>query len=426
MIRIFFVVVILSLAIFLSYLALSSALSGRSDPNKPVTLTVWGVNDDPAIMERVIEGYRKRHPNVTINYAKQSLTNYRSRIQSQISANQAADIVAVHSSWLPMFLQGNSLFAAPAEVFNQGSFGRSFYKVASDSFLSGGKVYAVPNEVDGLALFVNNDILKGQGLKIPDSWDELVTAAVKTTVVDQSGAIRTAGLAFGSTGNVRHWSEILGLLFAQQPNARVDRPDSDSGKEVFNFFKRPTGDDKKRTWDNSLGEDSREFAQGRLTFYFGKASDARAFKSQNPNLNFTVVPTPQLPNKDAGFGCFWGYGVSSKSKNPTEAWKFLKFLTDAETEKYIYSEETRLYNGLGKPYARSDLQNSLASDPINGAFVAQGPIYKSWYLCSDTKDQGLNDEMVAAFQAAVNGGSLADLQTSIQTILAKYTTPAKR
>ncbi len=48
------------------------------------------------------------------------------------------------------------------------------------------------------------------------------------------------------------------------------------------------------------------------------------------------------------------------------------------------------------------LQSELLSDPIVGAFVSQAPSYKSWYLASETHDQGIDDQMIKYFEDAVN------------------------
>src|SRR5260221_12697370 len=86
------------------YLAISTFLQNSQDPNtKPITLTVWGVKDDEQIMNNVAIGFKKLHPNVTINYVSQNPLNYRTRVQTQIGANQGPDVLALHNSWLPMF-----------------------------------------------------------------------------------------------------------------------------------------------------------------------------------------------------------------------------------------------------------------------------------------------------------------------------------
>ena len=108
--------------------------------------------------------------------------------------------------------------------------------------------------------------------------------------------------------------------------------------------------------------------------------------------------------------------VSKNSKNSLEAWKFVKYLTSAEAEKLAYKEasQVRLF---GEPYSQVSLASEIVNDPIAGAYVAQGPIYKTWYLSSNTFDAGINDEMIKYFEDSINA-TLAgtDPQTALQTV----------
>ncbi len=112
------------------------------------------------------------------------------------------------------------------------------------------------------------------------------------------------------------------------------------------------------------------------------------------------------------------------------AWKFLKFLTSAAEEKALY--QVQLQGKLiGLPYSRVDLQSELLTDPFAGAFVVQGPYYKSWYLTSGTQDAGLDEEIINEYQTAVNGvlagqdasGVLQNIQGDIQKSIDKFTKP---
>lgn len=421
--RILLVILTLTIVIGGLYLGITTLLNNQNNDSKPVTITIWGIKEDEAMMKNVIEAFRKRHPNVAVNYSIQSLQNYRTRVQTQIANGQAADIVAVHNSWTPMFYQAGSLAPAPDEIFNSGSFSNTFYPVVSQSFINRGKVYGVPTEIDGLALFVNQDILKAQNITQPKTWDDVVNAAVLTAVVDQKDTIQTGGLGMGSTNNVDFWPGIIGLLYFQQPGAQITRPANPAGNEVIQFFKNPTGSQPKKVWAGSMPNTTKAFTEGKLAFYLGSAFAARGIRSANPSLNFTVMSVPQLPDKTAAFACFWGYGVSSSSKNQKVAWQFLRFLSDAETQRYIFEEETKKY-GLGRPYPRKDLKGDLENDQYLGAFVKQGEWYKTFYLCTDTQDNGLNDQMIEAFKIGVDSGNLTELQGKIPAILNQFAAPA--
>lgn len=420
MTRIIVAVLVISLILGVVFWKVAPNFGNGSKDNQPITLTVWGLWSQDYLKD-VVDIYQKNNPKITINYKQQSLTNYRTRVQTQISNNQGPDIFILHNSWTGMFLKTNSLYPAPSEVLSLSDFQKTFYPVAKDNLTSGNNIYAMPLEVDGLAMYYNEDILNAAGVAVPSDWFSFIDASSKVTVKDQSGNIKTSGAALGSTNNVEYSSDILGLLFSQQPGADLEHPDSDAGAQVLKFYTSFITDPEHKTWDVSMESDTQAFEEGKLAFYFAPASKINDIRIANPNLHFKIAPVPQLPaNQKVAWATFWALGVASNSQHPTEAWQFLKYLTSQETEKYLFQQQLK-QNLYGEPYSRSDLASELAQDPIMGAFVSQGPYYKGWYLSSGTEDNGVNEEIIKAYSDTVDAilQSNTDPRTALQN-----TTPA--
>jgi len=411
------IIIVLSLSIILGFLfwkfGPQISLFNKPKPQGPVTLTYWGLWEEDSLIRSVILEYTKQHPEVLINYERKSSVNYRTRVQTQIREGVGPDIFRMHNSWLSMF--ESDLIFAPAEVFSINDYKSMFYPVASDSFVKNNQIYAAPIEIDGLALFYNEDMLAGIGGKPPRNWKEFMDLSTRMTVRDASG-IKTAGAAMGTAGNVDHWSDILGLLLLQQPGVDLKNPATEPVAEVLRFYTGFVTDPRKKTWDVNLPKSTDMFAQGRLGFYFAPSWRAHEIRITNPNLKFKVSPVPQLSGKTVGWASFWGEAVSAKSKHPNEAWKFVKYLTSAEAQKRIYQQASQI-RLFGEPYSLTSLASEVSQDPIVGAFVNQGPNYKFWYLASNTYDQGLNDEMIKYWEDGINA-TLAgtDPQVALQTV----------
>ncbi len=411
------IILVLALSTFLGFLYWKFAPDFNQKPvvEGPITLTVWGLFEDDAAMAPLIQAYKKLKPNVTVNYVKQSPLNYRSRVQTQVTSGQGADIFMIHDSWLQMFLKVNALSELPTSVLSNTEYEQIFYPVAKRSFMRENKVYAFPREVDGLALYYNEDILKAAGVTVPVTWSDFVTAAGKVTVTGSDGSIQTAGAALGTTTNVDYWSDIIGLLFLEQPGANLERPDNEKSAEVLKFYTSFITDPRKKVWDVNLDSSTQAFLSGRLAFYFAPSTKIAEIKKINPNLNFKIAPVPQLTSKRVSYANFWGYAVSPTSKNQKAAWEFVKFLTLPDSQRFFYQEKAKVNEGYGLPYSRVDLQSQLADDPIMGAFVNQGPYYDWWYLSSGTQDQGMNDQIIKLYQEAVNATLLGqDPQAALQ------------
>ncbi len=393
----------------------------------PITLTYWGLWEDDNLIKPLITEYQKQNPKVLINYLRQSSTNYRTRVQTQIKSGVGPDVFRIHNSWLPMFEQ--DLSSAPSSVFTLADYQKLFYPVAEAAFVKNNQILASPIEIDGLGLFINEDMLNGVGGKVPRNWQEFIDVATKMTVRDSSG-IKTAGAALGSTGNVDHWPDILGLLLLQQPGVDLNNISTAQVAEVLRFYTGFVIDPRRKTWDVNLPPSTQMFAAGRLGFYFAPSWRAHEIRVANPNLKFKVAPVPQLSGQQAAWASFWGEAVAKNSKNSLEAWKFVKFLTSAQAQKLAYTEASKV-RLFGEPYSLVALSPEIASDPIVGAFVNQGPIYKFWYLSSNTFDSGINDEMIKYFEDGVNAtlqgqdpqAALKIVDKGVKQVIDKYTKP---
>lgn len=396
----------------------------QKSEEKRINLTFWG-QEEEIVFRPIIEAYQKVHPKITITYTKQSLLNYRTRLQTQIRASQGPDVFLLHSSWIPMFWE--DLSEAPPSVISLEEYKQTFYPLASETLISAGKIYALPLEIDGLAMYVNADILKAAGVAMPRFWTEFVEVAKKVTVRNTDGQIQTAGAALGTIPNIDFWPEILGLLFLQQPGGNLAQPASREGAEVLEFYTGFVMDPKNKTWDVNLPSSTEMFALGKLAFYFAPTSQTNVLKTLNPDLNFKIAPVPQLPGKMVSYGTFWAESVSATSSYQKEGWEFLKFLTSAESLQFLNQKrtETQTFEHL---YPRQDLASLQVEDNFLGAFITQAPFYKSWYLNSNTADAGINEEMIGHYAQAVNGmlqgkdplQLLQTTQAGIKQILEKY------
>jgi ABC-type glycerol-3-phosphate transport system substrate-binding protein len=174
------------------------------------------------------------------------------------------------------------------------------------------------------------------------------------------------------------------------------------------------------------------FASGKLAMYFGFSWDVFEIKEINPKLNFRVMPVPQLTENQVNWASFWVEGVSLKSKNKPEAWAFLQYLSQPEVLRKLYQQQGQ-FRLFGEPYARKDMAAEISTNPLVAPFVAQASQAQTWYLCSRTFDNGLNDRMIRYFEDAVNAVSLQNKSASdaLKTVsagvsqqLSRYQVPA--
>lgn len=381
----------------------------------PVTITYWGLWEPESVYSTVIADYKRKNPRVTVKYVKQSPLNYRERVLSAIAKDGGPDIFRIHNTWLPMFKAGTA--PVTKDVFTAQTFKSTFYPVASADLVSGGVPYAIPLEVDTLAMYVNQDVLTAGGVGIPITWDEFRTAAAKLTVRDSSGRIKTAGAAIGAAANVDHWQDVVSLMMLQAGVDMTGAVDSKAAADALAYYTSFVTVDK--VWDETLDNSTLAFASGKVGMYFGPSWRYFDFKNINPNLNFKVVPVPQLTGgKTVNLASYWAEAVSKKSPNQAVAFDFLKFISSEEELTKLYTAEVKV-RAFGEPYSRTRMATLLTSDPAAAVFVSQAPSAESSYLTSATNDgdTGINSRIAKYYLDAVNamqkGG---DPATALQTV----------
>ena len=397
----------------------SSRRSGTPLGRKKIVY--WGLWENKDIMRPILDEWEKQNPNVTVEYERQSKEQYRERLQSALARGEGPDIFRFHNTWVPV-LKGE-LAVMPAGLMTPSEFEEVFYPVATNDLVWGTEIYGMPLEIDTLALFYNDEIFREAGKLPPTDWNELRDLARELTVRDSSGRIKIAGVAMGSTGNIDHWSDILGLMLIQN-GARLPRLTGVLAEDATNFYSYFYRRDQ--VWDSLFPNSTRAFAGGQLAMYFGFSWDVFEIQRMNENLKFTVIPVPQIPERaPVTWASYWVEGVSAQSGYAQEAWSLLEYLSSPEVARRLYENQVIIGGrSFGEPYARRGMASELAVDPLVSPFIAQAETAVSWYMCSRTFDNAINDSIIVYFENAINainkGKDVAkELETVSQGLVTK-------
>lgn len=367
-------------------------ISARNLGNKSekVTLTYWGLWEDKPIVQSVISDFERQNPNVTIDYSKQDIKQYRERLITRINNGTGPDIFRFHNTWVMQI--SNILSPLPSDVIKNSDFQTSFYPVTQKDLVKNGAIYGIPLEIDTLSLFVNTDLFKAAGVSVPVTWDDFSKTSRILTVKDETGRIKTAGAAMGTFDNITHAPDLVSLLLIQNgADIRNLSSTSQNASDALSYYSSFSKGDVN-VWDSSLDPSILAFAKGNLGMYFGYSWDVFTIKALSPSLNFQIISVPHLPNRNMTIASYWAEGVSSKSTHQKEAMLFMKYLSKTETEQKIFSEEskTRLF---GEPYANKELAPSVRGNAFLYPFLLQAPNAVSSFFAGDTYDNGLNAQM---------------------------------
>jgi multiple sugar transport system substrate-binding protein len=394
-------------------------------PSKQVEISYWGLWEPSEIFSSVINQFQEENPNITVNYQQQSYQNYRERLQNALSSDSGPDVFRFHHTWVPM-LEGN-LDAVPSDIYSQSAFEETFYPIAASQLKSDGAQVGIPLMIDGLALYYNQAMFDRANLTPPTNWDELRRVAKMLTLRNENEIIQ-GGIALGTTGNVEHFSDILGLMLLQN-SADPSKPNNQLGQDALTFYTIFYRTDK--VWDETLPSSTYAFATEKAAMMIAPSWRAHDVHEINPDLQFATAPVPQLPDTNITWATFWAEGVSSSSSKDKKqaAWLLLQYLSQKEVMRQLYSTASDSPGRLfGEPFSRIDLADQLITDPLVGSFVAQAPQAESWFMASFTHDNGLNDKNIKYYQDAINamnqGESAQDaleaVEAGVQQVLNQY------
>ncbi len=368
-------------------------LSGKTNNNVPagnVELTWWKTFEDPDNVQQLIADYESSHKNVTINYVKKDVTTYQNDLVQAFASGNGPDIFSIHNDWLPSEL--DKMAPMPNSSNNIRTYKAAFADVASGDFIKDNQIYAVPMNLDVLALYYNKDLLGSAGISTPPTtWNEFESDVEKITKQDRPGNFVHSGTAMGVASNVNRAVDILSLLMLQNgtqmynsdfTSAMFDQTAQDGsntnpGATALQFFTQFADPTKRSyTWNAKADNSVDAFTQNKvgmmLSYYYMKPQ----IQAKGPNINWDVAAAPQISSDPSlvkvNFANYWGEGVYKNSKSTAVAWDFLNFITSKDELNKYYTQHKLIAS-------RKDILSTQISDPEIGVYAESALTAKSVY-----------------------------------------------
>jgi multiple sugar transport system substrate-binding protein len=403
--------------------------NGSEEPPVSIELTYWGLWEPASVMQPIIDAYEEENPGVTILYSQQAFTNYEGRLYTRLeqaasSEEPAPDIFRINNTWTPKFYR--YLSPLPSTVMDSTTYAETFYPTALEDFTAkDGNIYAMPWEIDGLAVFYNKQLLNSAGYEAPpEDWESFISLAKELTTKNSAGQIINSGLAIGTANNINHSADILSyLMFLNQADiidstyTTVNLTSSDVTSAVSIYTQFSQGEDA--IWTSDLRNDLEMFYAGKLAMMFAPSWRAFDIIEAAPHIEFGIAPLPQLTNNSpVYYSMYWGDAVSNTCQYPEVAWSFIKYLVDHQQEIFSNSSQVRAF---GEPYSLVSLNDKLKENPYLEAYSTMAPNMKSWGMGDQSfVEQILNRAITEIVQDGRSiDSALTDAQIDINDQLAQ-------
>lgn len=323
--------------------------------------------------QQIIGSFEDANPDILVQLEAVAGRDYYTRLLTQIAAANAPDIMQIGDDAVPMFV-GKGAFV-PLDDFITGS-----YPLDTSIYLPGvldpgrweGKQWLLPKDFTPLGVYYNKKIFDQYAVAYPQdgwTWDDLLeTAQALTKDLDGDGKTDLWGIQLTAnwTTGFEYWVAAAGGRLISEDGTKVvgfmDSPETISAVQFFadlyNKYKVAPPPADFSLWAGGNAEFENGKAAMRL---FGRWPQAGYRK--NPNIDLGVVGVPA--GKVRANILFWGgFGVSSTSKNPEAAWRFLKY--------YVGPEGSEVWKDWAIPPVASVAEEAgLTTDPIEGVWISE-------------------------------------------------------
>ncbi|MBD3311354.1 MAG: extracellular solute-binding protein [Candidatus Magasanikbacteria bacterium] len=348
---------------------------------RPVTLDFWTVYDDVDELRRMASEYKALRPYVTINIRQVRYDEFDELFVNALADDVGPDIISTHVRWLNKYKNRLATMPRSVQVANQYVKGEYFKETVVElqnvampsipaiksNFVSAvfedvvidDQVYGLPISMDTMAIYYNKDLLDQAGVPLaPTTWDEFEQAVRKSTKYDNNGNIVQSGVAMGTADNIDNSFDIVSLLMMQSmagngmemvENGRVafaegikqlkyEHPTMQALR-FYTDFAQPTTEDY--SWNEDMEQAIDSFTRGKTVFYFGFAHDRDNIAARAPQMEFEIIPVPQLYSQvPVNVANYWVQSVVEKSENKNLAWDFVRFITSQENiERYTTNQK---------------------------------------------------------------------------------------
>lgn len=418
---------ILFLAIIIGALYFGLRPSAQS---QKVTLTVWGT-DPTNVFQDMASAYKTANPGATVNYTQIDPANYDETLLRAFAAGTGPDIFEIGNRELPKWQSvATPIPAALSSSFNLSTLQNDFPTVIGQDFVANNQIYALPLDLDTLAMYYNKDIFDSAGVVYPPAdWNAFEADIPKLRIENAQGQITRAAAAIGgSETSIANAPDLVFLLMLQNGTQMVSSDGTtatfnsggssgdDPGLDAFNFYLQfANSASPYYTWSDAMGDAVQSFIAGNTAILFDYASAMATIKAQQPFLNFGIAPMPQPASSTiaVNYPEYEGLAVSRQGQVDA-AWQFILFATTNPSGEAVYTKDT------GEPPATRAYIAANLNDPVFGTFASQALTARSWYEADDTQIDSIFN---GAIQSVLNGSTdsghaLGTAQDSVSSVMA--------
>ena len=355
-------VLVVSLLLIAAMFSFVFAGCGTSKPaqkpeeEKPITITIWHSwsGSELDVLNDAISKYTSEHPNVTVNQLQVPFDQLKNKFQTAAAGGEGPDILVGPADWIGDFTKANLI--SPIDSYVDSGFLSHYVKGAVDQVTLKGKMMAMPESTECVAMIYNKDMVKN----LPANTQDMIKLADSLQNGDTYGLVYNTGFYF----TAGYFFAAGMKLFDENYNPVVNQ--GDGAVKALNFLKK-LADDPKIIAANDYGKADSMFKEGKAAMIINGPWAVGDYVKALGADKVGVAPMPACSQTGKPFAPFVNTKDLMLNANSDDAHKkvamdFIKFLVGKDMEQEFFEKAKHI---------PSNTDVDTSSDPVINGFIAQ-------------------------------------------------------
>lgn len=361
--------------------------AGEAIDDSPATGTVevWAMGNEGEVLGDLAEQFMAENPDADIQVTAVPWESAHDRIATAIAGGETPDVSMLGTTWVGEFAATGAFEPTPEGLVDESSFFEGSWQTAVVDDVA----YGVPWYVDTRVLYYRTDLAEAAGVEAPTTWDEYK---------EFTKALQGAGAEWGVSlppGGLDSWVNVAPLAWQvggeimndDQTEFTLDTPEWTEALTFYDsFFEEGIAKPERL----ETGEIEQEFIDGGVGSFFSGPFHVSLLQEQGgeefaDKFAVAMVPGEQSRTSFTGGG---NLAVFDDAENRDAAWKFVRWLSQPETQIAWYDISTDL------PSVQAAWDDpTFADDPYLSVFGEQledsqaSPAIPTWAQIASVFDQ---------------------------------------
>ena len=312
-----------------------TSAAANTDGGK-ITVAIWDNGQKPGL-QKIIDAYTAASGN-QVELQVITWEQYWTLLEAGASGGDMPDVFWMHSNEAQKYMENDILMDLTDRVAASDKLELDkFPEAIKNMYINDGKIYALPKDIDTIALWYNKTMFDEAGIAYPDenwTWDDYYDAAVKLTKPDGS----QFGTAMNPSNNQDGWYNIVysmgGYVISDdKKKSGMDDPNTLKAMEFVDKLRKDAMPDA--TVMSETGTDVL-LQSGKIAMLPQGSWMVAPFKENEyltANCDVAVLPKDATTGKRVSLYNGLGWAANANTKNPDAAWGLIEWFTMKENQE---------------------------------------------------------------------------------------------